>query len=41
MTEVAGESSRMAEIVVEKSEWTVKFAGSHSCAGLGVSRGKK
>ena len=31
----------MAEIVVEKSEWTVKFAGSHSCAGLGVSRGKK
>lgn len=41
MTEVAGESSRMAEIVVEKSEWTVKFAGSHSCAGLGESRGKK
>ena len=31
----------MAEIVVEKSEWTVKFAGSHSCAGLGESRGKK
>ena len=34
-------SSRMAEIVEEKSEWTVKFAGSHSCAGLGESRGKK
>lgn len=31
----------MAEIVVGKSEWTVKFAGSHSCAGLGESRGKK